>query len=208
MDRTAQTRLITGAPNVQARLREMEKKKKLEMKAWIKRVNVERKSEGLGPIANNPSRHGYSKPGWELRKKTDYSEANPFHSLFRYEEGTTRPSYRSRARNRPPTASPGPWPRGPRMERLGDIIPGYSSYRHAVGKFLTKHAPSVAETFKLDDLRPEYSWTRPAAEKKYLSLTAKAELKAKAEEKKRKTKEKYEAKKKAGKLWSQTQGGA
>ena len=199
MDRTAQTRLITGAPNVQARLREMEKKKKLEMKAWIKRVNVERKGEGLGPIANNPGRHGYSEPGWKLRKKTDYMETNPIAMNFKYDEGTTRPTP-SRARNRPPTASPGPRPRGPQME-----IPGYSAYRHAVGKFLTKHAPSVAEAFKLDDLPPEYSFTRPAAKKKYLSLTAKAQLKAKAEEKKRKMKKEYEAKKKAGELWSQKQ---
>lgn len=202
MDRTAQTRLITGAPNVQARLREMEKKKKLEMKAWIKRVNAERKGEGLGPIANNPSRHGYSEPGWKLRDKTDYMETNPIAMKFKYDEGTTRPAP-SRARNRPPTASKSNWAYG--HSEADPFIPGYSRMRHSVGKFLTKHAPSVAEAFKLDDLPPEYNVTYKPAKKKYLSLTAKAQLKAKAEEKKRKMKEKYEAKKKAGELWSQKQ---
>tara|TARA_R100000234_G_scaffold115709_1_gene91980 strand:+ start:2399 stop:3025 length:627 start_codon:yes stop_codon:yes gene_type:complete len=169
---------IKGAPSQEEIKKEKEKKKKKARKDWIKRVNVKRKSEGLGPVANNPSRHGYSEPGWELRD-TDWMTSNPIKRHFRYEDGTTKPSP-SRAGNRPPTASKRNWPSGWRSLKRDRGIPGYSHAKHKVGKVLTKHAPSLSEAFKLDDQAPEYSLTRPRAKSKYRSLTEKKRLRSEA----------------------------
>ena len=171
---------IKGAPDVKSSLVAIKKRKKKERKDWIKRVNVQRKSEGLGPIANDPSRHGYSEPGWELRDKTDWMTSNPLKRHFRYEDGTTKPSP-SRAINRPPTASKRNWPSVWRSLKRDRGIPGHSHTKHKVGKFLNKHAPSLSSAFKLDDQAPEHSFvTRPRAKVKYRSREDRERMKSEA----------------------------